>query len=534
SYKYFFRGVELCKIGGRVIYSTCSMNPLENEAVVAAVMQLAEGSLSLINAHNVLPLKSSPGLTTWKVLWNSVWYSNYESLPDKEKKGKKLFSSMFPPEGDLSYLKSCLRLLPHHTNTGGFFVAVIEKKATLPWNTRERPLTHILPSEPVAVHTPQENASLASYNPLIEETTDTILLHSPIDNGKEELSPSSSKGVLQKDFIPLNSLLISTSSPPVTDMHPLWSNVLENYGFTKLSKSEQLDFCSHLMYKPAVDTPPSSTKLMTSPLLSPPAKRLATLLPESKEGGVDTASPHPGEKNAITPLSSTALSLPASDASHGLLFPRKLWYVSEGVKTFLTRCIHHRSPLVVISAGCLLSQVTAEGKYRMQYGTVQSLVPHINFQAGLPPGPQMAFLSRPTFLRLLSAEASTLYRIPMAELCEAETEPELQKQLQELPTNSPVLFIFTDIYDTKEMLTKTCPWRRPTTPLLVPCWKGYVKVELLIGLNTRAVLRWLLEDFTNGRLLKEVPPNLPSSTMLSTEIVSNVSPCEDKEDACLC
>lgn len=32
------RAVELCEVGGVIVYSTCSMNPIENEAVVAAVI----------------------------------------------------------------------------------------------------------------------------------------------------------------------------------------------------------------------------------------------------------------------------------------------------------------------------------------------------------------------------------------------------------------------------------------------------------------------------------------------------------------
>lgn len=31
-------GLSLLKVGGRMIYSTCSMNPIENEAVVAEVI----------------------------------------------------------------------------------------------------------------------------------------------------------------------------------------------------------------------------------------------------------------------------------------------------------------------------------------------------------------------------------------------------------------------------------------------------------------------------------------------------------------
>lgn len=33
------RGIELLKVGGKLTYSTCSLNPIENEAVVAAALQ---------------------------------------------------------------------------------------------------------------------------------------------------------------------------------------------------------------------------------------------------------------------------------------------------------------------------------------------------------------------------------------------------------------------------------------------------------------------------------------------------------------
>ena len=47
-------------------YSTCSFNPLENEAVVCALVQRSGAELLELPALENLPMR--PGLKTWKVM----------------------------------------------------------------------------------------------------------------------------------------------------------------------------------------------------------------------------------------------------------------------------------------------------------------------------------------------------------------------------------------------------------------------------------------------------------------------------------
>lgn len=78
------RGAQCTKVGGYLCYSTCSMNPIENEAVVAALLRASEGSLELVERRSELPgMVARPGMSTWRNL-----------VPDKsnlqiKNKGKK-------------------------------------------------------------------------------------------------------------------------------------------------------------------------------------------------------------------------------------------------------------------------------------------------------------------------------------------------------------------------------------------------------------------------------------------------------------
>ena len=133
------KGVRLLKVGGRLAYSTCSLNPIENEAVVAQVLEtFGSECLRLVDIRQQLPgLQRRAGISSWAVWhrgqWHDTWQSVVDRFPTKCPKLEKLFA---PPaaskplaEGGLG-LERCMRLLPHDQDCGGFFIAIFEKIGT--------------------------------------------------------------------------------------------------------------------------------------------------------------------------------------------------------------------------------------------------------------------------------------------------------------------------------------------------------------------------------------------------------------------
>lgn len=124
QYNILNRGLQLLQAGGKLVYSTCSLNPIENEAVIAQALRKWGDDIKLVDCSHELPgLIRSRGLSQWNVVDRNGEKKNN----DDETK----VDSWFPPseeERQKFNLDRCVRVYPHQQNTGGFFIAVIEKK----------------------------------------------------------------------------------------------------------------------------------------------------------------------------------------------------------------------------------------------------------------------------------------------------------------------------------------------------------------------------------------------------------------------
>ncbi len=112
------RAFEICEPGGRVVYSTCTYAPEENEQVIDAVLRELPYDPEWLDCR-VPEFATTPGLTSWA-------------------------GEQFDPR-----MERAIRVWPHLNDTGGFFVAAFTKPADVEMRREAQSTPEIMrPIEP--------------------------------------------------------------------------------------------------------------------------------------------------------------------------------------------------------------------------------------------------------------------------------------------------------------------------------------------------------------------------------------------------
>ena len=139
------RGASLLRPGGNLVYSTCSLDPCENEAVVAQLLRkLPYLELVEIDESRLAGLKLRSGLTDWDALdeqakpiprGDEVARTTFLQPAHMSPAARLHWGEALDEEIDQSTelriqteLAKCRRLIHHDNDTGGFFVALFRHR----------------------------------------------------------------------------------------------------------------------------------------------------------------------------------------------------------------------------------------------------------------------------------------------------------------------------------------------------------------------------------------------------------------------
>ena len=171
-----FRAAQLLRPGGRMVYSTCSLDPIENEAVVCDILQRCPWlELVKIDAEKLFPsLICHSGIDDWPILDENAEVVNWEGeLPRLPGLSEQMLNphqrGMKAPD-----LSRTIRVHQHDNDTGGFFVALFEHvtERTPQGVARSMILKRELNREPVEL--PRQKKNKHTTLPATEETIDEI------------------------------------------------------------------------------------------------------------------------------------------------------------------------------------------------------------------------------------------------------------------------------------------------------------------------------------------------------------------------
>ncbi|KAG6005584.1 hypothetical protein E4U21_007843 [Claviceps maximensis] len=207
------RALQLLKVGGRVVYSTCSMNPVENESVVASAIERCGGArnVEILDCADQLPgLIRRPGLRKWKIMDKAhrIWdtWEDVDRFAREENEGVvpgRVSQSMFPKlEGTDGYdlpLERCMRVYPHLQDTGGFFITVLEKKTDFKARNENAPAPKTATATASAPAAEAEDKSGAKVEVETETETETKTNGDDAPEAQEDAASDANKRALDQD-----------------------------------------------------------------------------------------------------------------------------------------------------------------------------------------------------------------------------------------------------------------------------------------------------------------------------------------------
>ncbi|KAI5185966.1 tRNA (cytosine34-C5)-methyltransferase [Nematocida homosporus] len=151
--KIIRRGFDLLAENGILVYSTCSLNPIENELVIMSL--LAERPQAKIVPFDIEGLIARDGLSE-----SAIRAAITLSAGDQEMQTLPYHPS----------IKNCRRVLPNDQNTGGFFITKIRKQPAPTTTTTTNSLANATTTLPTTTlpTTPQSpiNPATASTTPI--------------------------------------------------------------------------------------------------------------------------------------------------------------------------------------------------------------------------------------------------------------------------------------------------------------------------------------------------------------------------------
>ena len=273
--KILDNAIKQCKNDGYIIYSTCAINPLENEAVVCYIMEKYKDEIEIINCGKKLRemgIKFREGLIKWKVCVGLdennkyIWEEKYQNV--KDKKSGMIKESMFNdiytyknnhPGALFSFtdplnLRNCIRIYSHDNDSDCFFIAVIHKKKDFGINNITNKHEYSVPLNEKKMKTIGEDLDdfidfLGLDKDEYNENTNKIndnnkdFFKTQIDNEIKDIDNSNNKKNIEEDLIFKKYVNLSEYTDSYNDLMKIYkfkNNLVIKHLFCKRESSQKI------------------------------------------------------------------------------------------------------------------------------------------------------------------------------------------------------------------------------------------------------------------------------------------------------